>query len=71
VTAGSPAARAGLEAGRHDVIVAVDGRRIHTAAELANAVAAHKPGDQITLHVLRGTAARDVTVTLGDVPTSA
>jgi putative serine protease PepD len=68
VTAGSPAARAGLEAGRRDVIVAVDGRRIRTAAELADAVAAHKPGDRITLHVLRGTAARDVAVTLGDAP---
>jgi S1-C subfamily serine protease len=67
----SPAARAGLEAKGRDVIVDVDGHRIHTAAELANAIAAHKPGDQITLHVLRGKAARDVAVTLGDVPANA
>jgi putative serine protease PepD len=71
VTAGSPAARAGLEAKGRDVIVDIGGHRIHTAAELANAIAAHKPGDQITLHVQRGKAARDVAVTLGDVPANA
>jgi serine protease Do len=53
---------------RHDVIVAVDGKSVHTSTELANAIAAHKPGDKITLRVLRGSAGRDVTVTLGDVP---
>jgi putative serine protease PepD len=69
VTAGSPAAQAGLV--RRDVIVTVDGKAVHTSEELANAIAAHKPGDRITLHVLRGGAGRDVTVTLGDVPSSA
>jgi putative serine protease PepD len=66
VTAGSPAARAGL--GRRDVVVSIDGRGVHTSAELADAVAAHKPGDKLRLHVLRRGAARNVTVTLGDVP---
>ena len=68
VTAGGPAARAGLVGGRRDVIVSVDGKSVHTAAELAAAVAQRKPGDKITLHVLRGGAARTITVTLGDVP---
>ena len=40
VTAGGPAARAGLAGGRRDVIVSVDGKAVHTAAELAAAVAA-------------------------------
>jgi S1-C subfamily serine protease len=71
VTAGSPAAQAGLVAGRRDVIVSVDGKRVHTSTELATAIASHKPGDKIALHVLRGGAGRDVTVTLGDVPAGA
>jgi putative serine protease PepD len=68
VTTGSPAAKAGLEGGRRDVIVAVDGHAIHSAADLASAVAAHKPGDRITLRVVRNGAGRDVTITLGNLP---
>ena len=68
VTAGSPAAKAGLHTGRRDVIASVDGKAVHTSEELATAIAAHKPGDKITLHVLQGGRSRDVVVTLGDVP---
>jgi putative serine protease PepD len=68
VTTGSPAAKAGLEGGRRDVIVGVDGHAIHSAADLASAVAAHKPGDRITLHVVRNGAGRDVIITLGNLP---
>jgi putative serine protease PepD len=69
VTAGSPAARAGLQGGRREVVVSVDARRVHTSQELADAIASHEPGERVTLHVLRGGAARTVVVTLGDVPT--
>jgi putative serine protease PepD len=68
VTAGSPAAQAGLAGGRRDVILAVDGRRVHTSAELADAVAAHKPGEKITLTVQRGGHDRNLVVRLGNVP---
>ena len=68
VSAGSPAARAGLVGGRRDVIVSVDGKPVRTSAELADAIAAHAPGDRITLHVLRGGAGRNLVVALGDVP---
>ena len=68
VSSGSPAAKAGLEGGRRDVIVAVDGHAIDTPAELASAVAAHKPGDRITLHVVRNGTGRDVPITLGNLP---
>ena len=71
VTAGSPAARAGLAGGRKDVILAVDGHAVHTSAELAAAVAGHKPGDRISLHVQRSGATRNLVVTLGDVPADA
>ena len=68
VTAGSPAAKAGLAAG--DVVSAVDGSAVHTADELAGAVASHQPGDRIGLDVRHGSTTRTVTVVLGDVPAS-
>jgi S1-C subfamily serine protease len=71
VTAGSPAARAGLEGGRRDVIVALDGHPVRTSTELASAVATRKPGDRISLHVVRGGTGRDVAVVLGNLPATA
>ena len=68
VSAGSPAAKAGLAAG--DVISAVNGNAVRTADELAGAVAGHQPGDRIGLDVRHGGATRTVTVVLGDVPAS-
>jgi len=68
VSAGSPAARARIASG--DVLGAVDGRAVQTADELAGAVAAHRPGDRITLAVRHGAATRTVTVALGDLPAS-
>ncbi|MEO8084551.1 MAG: PDZ domain-containing protein, partial [Ardenticatenales bacterium] len=64
VTADSAAAKAGIEA--HDVISKVDGAALDGPEALAKAVAGHKPGDTITLTILRPNAApRDVTATLG------
>ena len=65
VVPGSPAAKAGLEG---DVIVAIDGKTVHTPADLADAVAAHKPGDVVRLEVIRGGAREVVSVTLGNAP---
>ena len=70
VSSGSPAAKAGLVAKR-DVIVSLDGRAVRTSTDLAGAVAERRPGDRITLHVVRGGAGRDVTVTLGNLPAAA
>jgi S1-C subfamily serine protease len=84
VTAGSPAARAGLRAATGqetvngvatpiggDAIVALDGRAITTSTQLADAVARHKPGDEVRLQVVRNGAERTITVQLGSVPESA
>ncbi len=65
VIPGSPAAKAGLEG---DVIVAIDGKPVHTPADLADAVAARKPGDVVRLEVIRGGAREVVSVTLGNAP---
>jgi putative serine protease PepD len=66
VRSGTPAARAGLQAG--DVITAIDGRKMTSADELGSAIDAKKPGDRITLTYLRGGQTRTATVTLATRP---
>jgi S1-C subfamily serine protease len=66
LTAGAPAAKAGLQQG--DVVTAIDGTSVGSADVLVNAVDGHRPGDQVTLHVRRGDTNRDVKVTLGTRP---
>ena len=63
VSAGGPAAKAGLEPG--DVIVAVDGARITTADELIVAIRSRVPGDRITLAYLRDGHRHEVSLVLG------
>jgi S1-C subfamily serine protease len=83
VTKGSPADKAGLTGPSRQVtvdgvsaplggdsIVAVDGKPVRTAVQLADAVASRKPGDKLTLTVVHGGARRTVSVTLGDTPVS-
>ena len=80
VVAGSPAAKAGIQAAKRqvtvdgvsvllggDVIVAVGGRPVYSSPQLADAVAVRKPGDRLALELVRGGKSRSVTVTLGDV----
>jgi S1-C subfamily serine protease len=71
----SPAAKAGLrplevERGRvrlGDVIVAVDGKDVTRAADLFAILETHKPGDKVTLKVLRDGKREDVAVTLSAI----
>jgi S1-C subfamily serine protease len=60
VVPGSPAARAGLKSS--DLVVAVDGAPIHSAAELRNRVGLSRIGDSVTLTVDRGGSERNVSV---------
>ncbi len=67
VLTGYPAARAGLAAG--DVITAVDGRTVASAAALTGLLSAHHPGDTVRLHWLDSAGhGHDVTVTLANGP---
>jgi S1-C subfamily serine protease len=66
VVSGSPAAQAGIQA--KDVISAVDGQTLRGDSALAGATYNHKPGDQITLTVLRQGQSIQVPVTLGTLP---
>jgi len=82
---GSPAERAGIEAGDEritfqsqtriprggDVIVAVDGRRLEGADDLSELIARRAPGDRVELRVARGSRTRTVTVTLAERPVRA
>jgi putative serine protease PepD len=63
---GSPAEAAGLQAG--DIIVAVDGEQITMDTDLSTLIVRYAPGDTVTLRVIRGSSAREVEVTLGELP---
>ena len=49
VSSGSPAARAGIQAG--DVVVKVDGGDITSAASLGGVIRQHKPGDEVEIEL--------------------
>ncbi len=64
VTAGSGAAKAGLQAG--DVITAIDGKTIKTMSDLDKAKEAYKPGDTATFTIVRDGATIKLSVTFGE-----
>src|SRR6185437_4096075 len=63
---GSPAAKAGIEAG--DVITAVNGAEVKDARDLARNISMIAPGTSVKLDVLHQGQARTVTVALGEMP---
>ena len=66
VTPGSPAARAGLQPG--DVVVSIDGKAVQDRSELVAAIRGHKPGDKVSLVVVRGGNETTITATLTQRP---
>ncbi len=88
VEAGSPAAKAGIRAGNieakvggneisvgGDIIVGVDGKKVTSDESLASYIGTKKPGDTVTLELLResgsgGYTKKNVTVALGQRPNS-
>ena len=62
VTPGSPAATAGLVPG--DVIVAIDGKPVESAAQLVNRLDERRVGDTVRLTLLRGGKPAEVTAML-------
>ncbi len=65
VEAGSPAEKAGIEAG--DIITRFEGKVIDKASDLPRLVGNVKPGTKSTVTIFRRGAARDVSVTIGEV----
>jgi len=84
VVADGPADKAGLKGGEDrvrfqagsyrvggDVILSVDGHKVIRPDDLGRLIAIHRPGDRVTLEVLRGGGDREeVGVTLGKRPES-
>ena len=54
-----------------DVIVAIDGTRVTGANDLVAALAAHEPGDKVTVTVQRGSGRQQLDVTLAEQPRQA
>ena len=68
VITGTGAAAGGVHQG--DVIVAINGTAITSAQDVSSVVSALRPGDVITLRVVRGTKHLTLHVTLGSAPKS-
>jgi len=80
VVSGGPADKAGIVAGSTptnipnlfgggDLIVAIDGREVHTFDEMLSYLITNKgPGDSVVLQVLRGEEKVDLTLVLGSRP---
>jgi putative serine protease PepD len=66
VFADSPASKAGLREG--DVVVAIDGKAVRSAADMSKALAARKPGGSVVLDVLDQSGPRRATVSLAKRP---
>jgi serine protease Do len=66
VEKGSPADTAGLEPS--DVVLRIDGKPILTNSDLSRFIAANKPGNKVTLDIWRKGGAKQINVTLGELP---
>ncbi|HET7320453.1 MAG TPA: trypsin-like peptidase domain-containing protein [Candidatus Saccharimonadales bacterium] len=66
VVSGSPAESAGLKEG--DVITKVDGKSVDQSHSLTGLLGQHKPGDKVTLTIVRDGKTQDIDVTLGTAP---
>ena len=62
--AGGPADEAGLQAG--DIVIALDGTPIESITDLAGRVQQHRPGEEVTLTIVRDGDEREVTVVLAE-----
>jgi len=66
VEKGSPADKAGLEAG--DVILRYNDKAVGQSSELPRLVGSTKPGSKATLQVWRNGASKELVVTVGEMP---
>jgi serine protease DegQ len=66
VPADTPAAKAGIQGG--DVIVSLDGRPIRAQEDLIELLNLHRPGERVTVGIVRDGERRQVPVTLAERP---
>jgi serine protease Do len=62
----SPAEKAGLKT--DDIVLKIDGQKVNGPNMLAARVASKRPGDNVTLTILRDGKQQTITVTLGEMP---
>ncbi len=65
VEAGSPAEKAGIEAG--DIIIRFDGKAIEKSSDLPRMVGGTKPGTKSTITVFRRGTSKDLSITIAEV----
>jgi S1-C subfamily serine protease len=68
VISGTGAAAAGVKQG--DIIVAINNTTIDSAQDVTSVLSSLRPGQVVTLHVVRGTKHLTIKVTLGHAPSS-
>ncbi|HSD44186.1 MAG TPA: DegQ family serine endoprotease [Burkholderiales bacterium] len=66
VEKGGPAEKAGVETG--DIILKFDGKTVNASADLPRMVGGTKPGSKVPVQVWRKGQAREVSVTVGEIP---
>ena len=66
VEKGGPAEKAGIEDG--DIILKFDGKAVNASADLPRIVGATRPGSKVVMQVWRKGGAKDLTVTVGEIP---
>lgn len=66
VEEGSPAEKAGIEAG--DIIIRFDGKAIEKASDLPRQVGNTKPGSRVSVTVFRRGSSKDLSITVAEVP---
>jgi serine protease Do len=69
VESGSPAEKAGLKSG--DVITKVGDQAITNVGDVTNAMTKYKPGQKVSVEVVRGGQSQTVEVTVGERPAAA
>jgi S1-C subfamily serine protease len=62
----NPAQQAGMQVG--DIITKVDGTSVSNSSDLSDVLLSHKPGDKVTVTIVRNGNTQNVTVTLGTRP---
>ncbi len=63
---GGPAEKAGLRS--RDILLSIDGRKVRAFSDIQAAVRLRKPGDKITLEIVRGGKVQNLEVVLGSAP---
>lgn len=67
IATGGPAEKAGIKRG--DVIVGINDKKIQEMPELPKTIANYKPGNTVTLTIIRDGKSMEVPVKLGEMPT--